>query len=70
MTICLKAYVTLWVEASYGKVLPFHVGGFWLCESGDLKYLIYVTSPNYMIEGSCNFMRGNMSLYVSMIVLV
>ena len=56
MTICLKAYVTLRVEALYGKVPTFHVGGYWSRASGDMKYLIsHVTSPNHMIEGSCNF---------------
>ena len=30
-----------------------------------MKYLIcHVTLANHMIEGSCNFMSGNSSLYV------
>ena len=30
--------------------------------SGDIKYLIcHVTSPNHMLEGSCNFMCENFS---------
>ena len=50
VTVCLKAYVTLWVEASYGKVPPFRVGGYWSRASGDMKYLIcHVSSPNHMI---------------------
>ena len=56
--LCLKAYVTLWLEAmlvAIGRVQA----------SGDLKYLIcHVTSPNHMIDGSCNFVIGNSSLYV------
>ena len=63
MTICVKAYVTLWMEASYGKVPPFHVGDYLLHASGDMKYLIgHMTSPNHMIKGSSN-MIGNSLLY-------
>ena len=66
MTICLNAYVTLLVEASYGKVSPCHVGGYWLIASGDIQYLIcHVASSNHMIKGSCNFMSGNCSLHVA-----
>ena len=65
VTVCLKAYITFWVEASYVKVPPFHVGDYWLHASGGVKYLIcHVTSPNLMIEESCNFMSGNLSLHV------
>ena len=37
-------------EASYGKVPPVRVGGYWSRASGDIKYLIcHVSSPNHMI---------------------
>ena len=40
--------------------------GHWSIASGDIKYLIYnVTSQNYVIEGSGNFMSGSSSWYVS-----
>ena len=42
------------------------LGGHWLSTSGDIKYLIcHVTSQNYVIEGSCNFMSASSSLYVT-----
>ena len=47
--------------------------GWWLLVvaiSGDIKYLIcHVTSPNHMLEGSCNFMCENFSLYGTTLVV-
>ena len=52
--------------AFHGKSPPCHVGSYWSCASGDIRYLIcHVTSKNHMVEGSCNFMSGNFSLYVT-----
>ena len=54
------------MEASHGKLPSCHVGGNWSRASGDVKYLIcHVISPNYSIEGSCNFICGNSTLYVA-----
>ena len=65
VNICLNAYVTIWVETFYSKVAPSHVGGYWLCASGNMKHLIcHVTSPNHTNEGSCNVMSGNSSLFL------
>ena len=49
MTICLNAYVTLWVEASYSKVPPFYVGGYCSRASEDMKYLKFVSAIFYQI---------------------
>ena len=41
-------------------------GGNLLSASGDIKYSIcHVTSQNYVIEGSSNFMSGSSSWYVT-----
>ena len=57
-----ELYVTLRVETFHGKLLPCQVCGYWLCTSGDIKYLIcHKTSRNHVIEGSCNCMCGNSS---------
>ena len=37
VSVYLKAYVPLWVEASDVKVPPFHVGSYWSRASGDKK---------------------------------
>ena len=45
---------------SHSKSPHCHIGGHWLCGSGDMKYLIFhVTSQNHVIEGSCSFMSRN-----------
>ena len=36
----LKEYVTLRVEPCQSKSQPCHVGGYWSCGSGDIKYSI------------------------------
>ena len=60
-------YVTLWVKASHGESPSCDVGGYWLCESRDIKYFIchVIFLQNHMIEGSCNSMSGNSSLHVT-----
>ena len=41
-------------------------GSHWSNASGDKKYLIcHVTSQNYVIEGSCNFMSGSSLLHAN-----
>ena len=38
-------------------------GGHWSNASGDIKYLIcHVTSQNFVIEGSFNFMSGSATI--------
>ena len=61
MNTCLEDYITLWVKTSQGKSPPYHVGGYWLCASGDI---CQVTSQNHAIEGLYNFMSCNYSLYL------
>ena len=64
-----RLYITLWVEAFHDKSPPCQVGGYWLRASGEIKCLIYyITSPNYVINGLYNFMCGNSSLYLTILV--
>ena len=66
MNTCLKGYVTSRFEAYHGKSPLCHVGGYWLCTSGDIKHLnCHVTSQVLEINGSWNFMIGNSLLYVN-----
>ena len=52
-------YVNLWVETFHVKSPSCQVGGYWLCASGDIKYLIfYVTLLNHAIEEPCKTMRS------------
>ena len=46
-------------------------GGYWNSASGSAKYAIcHVSSQNYMIEGSRNFMSGNSSLYITTLLIL
>ena len=54
------------MEASHEELLPFHVCGHWYSANGDIKYLTCdVTSQNHVIEGSCKFLSGSSSWYVT-----
>ena len=68
---CLKGYVTLWMEVSHAKSSSCYIGGYWLCASGDVKYLIcHVTSQSHETEGSCNFMGENLLYFTTFPSLV
>ena len=55
-----------WVEAPHRELPPSMFGGHLSSTSGDIKYLIcHVTSQNHVFEGSCNFLSGSFSWYVT-----
>ena len=46
-------------------------GGYWNSASESTKYSIcHVATQNHMIEGSCNFMSGNSSLYITTLLVL
>ena len=61
MTICLKSYVNSCAEAlSLGNHLVM------FSASGNMKNLFcHLTSEIYVMEGSCSFISGSSSLYVT-----